>query len=397
MNAHRLRSIIDVVIAEHRRLDIDHQLARILQTLEACMGNPSSEADEEFRVALTSLLAGLRNARTNDFVESDRRLLLETHSRRFTGDGLAERILTIANERPFLPGRAKALVAELAQELRAHMETLSATQAGLDSLHVGPAPRSGDAYELGILLPRTLLAGGIEDLITELRDWNQILKEFFAAVTGKPADVSLRVYSANRFELSAPLDRDGALVLGTIIAGVYEMFDRVMANRTQAAELEKLKYPGEIVSRMRGFEQQVIQREMKAIKEKLAKRSSAGDAPKRRDYDRMIDKGLRFLAVKVRDGVDLEIVGPYVAGDCDAAAPERDGITHHVRDALRTARKKIPAAPQPAPADKGDRPAAEDGTHPMAPPVLPDEPKPAHIPLSKIADPEGEGDQQQAA
>ena len=118
MDAHRLRSVFDLIISEHARLGVDHKLAELLQALSVCVSSPSAPSDERFRLALSELLTSLRRSRTNDFVESNRRILLEIEGEQITGNGLAERILDVVNDRPFLPGRARERFVEIADQLQ---------------------------------------------------------------------------------------------------------------------------------------------------------------------------------------------------------------------------------------------------------------------------------------
>jgi hypothetical protein len=87
MDAHRLRSVIDLIIAEHRRLEVYQQLTWIQQKLDDCTANPCSESDEQFRSALTGLLTELRGTAINDLVESDRRILSRIEGDRVAGTG----------------------------------------------------------------------------------------------------------------------------------------------------------------------------------------------------------------------------------------------------------------------------------------------------------------------
>ena len=144
MDAHRLRSVFDLLLAEHSRLEIDRKLARILQSLAECISNPSSASDGQFRAVLTDLLATLRRSATNDLVESDRRILAEIGGEQFTGEGLAETVLAIANERPFLAGRAKEAFVQLADELQSHLGAVGSVQASLSKLNVGPLQLASD-------------------------------------------------------------------------------------------------------------------------------------------------------------------------------------------------------------------------------------------------------------
>jgi hypothetical protein len=364
MDAHRLRSIIDLLVAEHRRLEIDDKLARIQQTLDASAANPSAASDEQFRGALTALLSALRETRANDLVESERRILSRIGADRFNGSGLAERALEIANERPFLPARARAAFGDLAGEIDGYFEALSATQAGLENLSVEPLQRRDDAWELGILFPERLIEGDLRKLFAELEDWGECLRDFLPLFTGAPVWVSLRAYSTERFELMAPLDRDAALALGMALARIYQMFDKVSANRDRAGDLERDGYPSEIVSRLTGYEQQLIGRHLREIKEELAKNHLRRGAGKAKEVDRRLDKGLRFMAIRVREGVELEIAGPASAPEAAGAETGAEPVTHHVRAALLQARQ---ARPEPR------------------------EPEAPRIPLSKIAEaPEGE-------
>jgi hypothetical protein len=375
MDAHRLRSVIDLIIAEHRRLEVYQQLTWIQQKLDDCTANPCSESDEQFRAALTGLLTELRGTAINDLVESDRRILSRIEGDRVAGTG----------------PRAKAAFAKLAAEVENRVQALSATQTGLRELNVDPVRRDADSWELGILLPQKLIAGDIEKLLGELQDWNRIVKELVPLFTTGSAPVSLRTYSSECFELAVPLDRDGALALGVAVARVYEMFHKVRDNRQRAEELEKQSYPSDIVGRLTAYEQQLVGQQMKAIKEELKKRHVRRGAGKPKEVDKLLDKGLRFLAVRIREGVEVEIAGPRAATE-PAAESGPEPVTHHVRAALHAARLAKPTAAPDKKQDKkrASRPDKKPDEQPAAP-----EAEPPRLPLSKITE-ESEGEKKAA-
>ncbi len=352
MDVHRLCSVIDLVIAEHNRLSIDHRFGQIFQTLDACVSNPGSPSDEKFRSALTSLLTALRRSRTNDLVESGRRIVRRIGAERLTGDALAERVLAISNERPFLPARAREMYVKLAEELAGVLATIAAAKASMHEMHLESAHKTEDEYELGILLSNELVPGELSRILAELKEWAQLLHDFVPAVSGKAPMVCLRTYSAGCFELSVGLDRDGALGLGMIIAGLDDLFRKVRLNRERAAELARQGYPADIVERLKRYEQEIIQAGMRGIKEELVGKYLRRDIKRPRDLDRLVDRGLRTLAIKFREGAALEIVGPAIVDLTEEAAmaaedPARS-MPHHVRAALRVARlRKGDEKPQP--------------------------------------------------
>ena len=344
MDAHRLASVFDQVIAEHNRLAIDHKLAQVLHTVGGCISNPSSTSDEQFRAALTSILAALRRSRTNDFVESDRRILNQTNGDRFTGDGLADRILAVANERPFLAARAKEEYVNLAEELAGYLATLAASKSSLHQLNVESARFGGEDYELGILLPERVGRGDLDAVIGELKAWDDAMRELLGAFSEKTACVSLRNFSSGHFELAIAIDREAALALGTIIGGIYDLYRKVEANRRNADELGRQNYPAEIVGRIKDYEQHIIQLELKAIREAVMTRHVRRSAG-RKEVDRLLDRALRFLVLRIRDGADVEILGPSVVdltdstGDTSAEEGLR-ALPHQVRSAMRSARHR---------------------------------------------------------
>ena len=376
MDAHRLRSVIDRILDEHSRLGIDGKFAQIIQALGTCVSEPSSASDEQFRVALTDTMAALRRSRTNDFVESDRRIVIEIEAERFTGHGLAERLLDLANERPFLAGRARERFIEIADALQRFISACSGAQSALQTLHVGSMKITSDEYELGIMLPDSVLNADLGQLIKELKEWNQILGELVPALNGKPPSVMLRAFSTRRFELAARLDRPAAVALCTVIAGIYAMFDKIKENRDRADDLERNNYPHDIVGRIKDYEKQIAPQEMKAIREVATTRFLRGETGRRKDLEKILDRGLQFLAVKIRDGAAVEIVGPPAA---EAAASSEGSAeaatTHHVRAAMHALWK-------------GTAPAKSSKNMPAAL----DEPKAPTLPLSKIA-----GEEEQAA
>ncbi|MHC4415181.1 MAG: hypothetical protein ACYS0G_07855 [Planctomycetota bacterium] len=366
MDAHRLRSVIDLIIDEHGRLEIEKKFARILETLDACISNPSPVGDVNFRTALESLVSALKGSRTNDFVESSRRILRSMEGERFTGDGLAERIQAIANVHPFLAAQAKDELAKVADGVQAYLGTLSSARANLAELKVSPATLAQDQYELGILLPYSVVQGDLVRVEKELKDWDEFFKAFFPVIAAKPADVSMRTFSAGNFELSVGLDRETALALGTVIGDIYKMFEQVKANRAKADDLSEQLYPPEIVDRVKAYEQQIVQQDMKAIKEKLVTRFIRREGGRRRETEKHVERGLRFLALRIREGVELELLGPSAADGAGAEKPFRMQ-THHVRAAMEMASRGEPAAkprPERAPQMQLGQIAGEAGKQP---------------------------------
>ena len=335
MDAHRLRSVIDLIISEHTRLGIDAKLAELLQALGVCVSKPSSRSDERFRSSSIELLTALRRARTNDFVESNRRVLVEIQGERITGNGLAERILQVTNERPFLAERARDAYVDIADDLQRRLGACAATRAAFDELNIGPVTLEPDGYELGLLLPDSLVRGDLARLYKELTDWNRMLRDLMPIVSSQPAAVVLRTFTASRFELSVKLDRRGALAIGTMVAGLYELGRKVQANREKSAELERDNYPADIVRRMVEYEKTMVPLEIKAIR-KLVTSKFLGDGGRRKGVEKVLDRSLRFMALRMRAGVEVEVLGS-MTGDAvpvvDAAPP----VTHHVRAALHTA------------------------------------------------------------
>jgi hypothetical protein len=373
MDAHRLRSVVDFLIAEHRRTEIAQRFTRIEEGLEKAAAKPSAEADERFRSAFTDLLAALRDSRTHDMIESDRRIVAEIGGSRYTGWGLAERVLEVANERPFLPGRAKSLFSNIAAELEAWQNGLVSVQAGLSFLDIGPRAADGGLWELGILLPERLIKGDAGNVVHEISAWDEQLKTLLPLFSEGMVTVALRTNTTERFELSVLLDRERALALGTIVARVYEMFQEVRLNRRRAEDMEKHGYPSEVVGKVTGYEQRLINEGLQGLRAKLTQRLVRKNAGKPREIERRLDASLRFIAVRVREGVDVELTGPAPANATrDANA---DPVTHHVRTALLAAEQAGPSAPSGA-AKSGDAEAPR-------------------LPLSKIA--EGGGDEERKA
>lgn len=347
MDANRLGSVIDLIVAEHNRLAIDHKFAEILQTLASCASKPSSASDEQFRAGLTSLVAALRRSRTNDLVESDRRILMQISGDRHTGDGLADRIVALANERPFLAARAKEQYVRLAEDLAGYLATLAAAQSGLRQLNVDAVRAAGDHYELGILLPERVGTGDLGAVISELRTWDEALRGLLSLVTAsKTPVVRLRNFSSGHFELAVQLEQESALAFGTVVGGIYGLYRKVQANRRNADELGKQNYPPEIITQVKAYEPLIIQHELKSIKEALLGKY-VRKGGKRKEIDKVLDRALRFLVLRIREGADLEILGPahLDASDSPGEMPGDDSVRalpHHIRSAIAIARQRDP-------------------------------------------------------
>ncbi|MCH6551587.1 MAG: hypothetical protein IH804_06190 [Planctomycetes bacterium] len=362
--------VIGRVIAEHRRLGIGKKLGQILDTLDACISEPSVASDAHFRDALTALLDALQSSQTNDFVESDWRVLDDIQGARFTGEGLADRARQIANQQPFLPGCAKEQFGNLADELADYLGALAGAEEGLDKLKIDRAPVADGDYEVGILLPDTVSRDDLQRLATELDEWDGILKDIFPLITKKPLAVSVRSVSTRGFELSAPIDREGAIAFGTVVAGIYSMFEKVNAHRDKTMELIKDNYPQDIVGRVSSYEQQIIAQEMNAIRAALVAKAIANQIPRGREIERILERCLRFFAIRIRDGAAIEISPPKQAL---SQTPPPQSVP--AAEVLASATPAPPdAAGQPPPAQPAAAPAQvapAAGSPPAPPPEKP--------------------------
>ncbi len=361
MDVHRLREVIGRVIAEHRRLGIGKKLGQILGALDACIKEPSVASDAQFRDTLTAFLDALQSSQTNDFVESDWRILDDIQGVRFTGEGLAERARQIADQRPFLPGCAQEQFGNLADELGDYLSALAGAEDGLAKLKIDRARVADGDYEVGILLPDSVSRDDLKRLAAELDEWDGVLKHIFPIITRKPLAISVRSVSARGFELSAAIDRDGAIALGTVVAGIYSMFEKVHAHRAKTMELIKSNYPQEIVGRVSGYEEQIIAQEMNAIRAALVAKAIASQTPRARETERLLERCLRFFAIKVRDGAAIEISPPKQALSKKAAlqsAPAAQAIVPAPSGAGGQPPLSQPAPAPAAPATPPREPAA---------------------------------------
>ncbi|MEE8458326.1 MAG: hypothetical protein V3S08_00550, partial [Phycisphaerales bacterium] len=284
-------------------------------------------------------------------------------------------------ERPFLPDRARDIYVDIADDLQRRLGACAATRAAFNELNLGPVTMDPDEYELGLLLPDNLVRGDLARLYKELTDWNRMFRELMPIVSSKPAVVVLRTFTANRFELCVKLDRRGALAIGTMVAGIYELGRKVQSNREKSAELERDDYPADIVRRMVEYEKTMVPLEIKAIRTLVASKF-LGDAGRRKDVARVLDRSLRFMAMRMREGVEVEVLGS-MTGDAVAVVDTVLPVTHHVRAALHAA---AISKPKSAPSKRQTQasPAVAAARDEKAP----------QMPLSEIT---GESDEQAAA
>ena len=127
-----------------------------------------------------------------------------------------------------------------------------------------------------------------------------------------------------------------------MVAGIYELGRKVQANREKSAELERDNYPADIVRRMVEYEKTIVPLEIKAIR-KLVTSKFLGDGGRRKDVEKVLDRSLRFMALRMRAGVEVEILGS-MTGDAVPVVDTAPPFTHHVRAALHAAGMAKPKA-----------------------------------------------------
>ena len=242
---------------------------------------------------------------------------------------------------------------------------LTTGKNAIEELGIDPYQLPANEFELGLLFPDNVIGSSLDDLLKQLKEWNETLRSLAEAIKGAPGTVEIRAASTGSFDLFISIDAEGALVLGTIIVGIQSMFARLQAAKGRKQQLTDEGYSQDTLREFDKDLQRIEKEDLEKLTELVIKKYPKQDEGRKRELLTFLKNRIDFIAQSVREGVDIEVsVSDAEVGEADEEASDvklsdvspamrraLSAASHAIADERTAHEKSRNQLPPPGPAD----------------------------------------------
>ena len=193
MDASRLLAVLADVEAETSSLTA--ALTKVTAAYTAARNTPAQDPTEAIRQARDDVRTLLTGSAANAYPPSRRRILQAIQGERFVGETATAHIDALLAEAAISPTAVLAALQTYGTQLSQFRTNCAQARKGLAGLHIEPDALVGDEAEVGILLPRSITKGQLNDLNRHLNRWNFALKGFAELAAADQREITIRALS----------------------------------------------------------------------------------------------------------------------------------------------------------------------------------------------------------
>jgi hypothetical protein len=164
------------------------------------------------------------------------------------------------------------------QRFDALLQGLSAASLGLEFFEIGAEELNAGEFEIGFLIPRSVVRDGLESLGKEFVQLKRLLGPFTELVGEGRPDIRVRSLASSEFQVFLDSTQGVALVVATAIERVLAAYERILTIRQKRKELaDEGGVPDEVLEPLSMHASQVMEDEIELIVDEIVVSAKQAD------------------------------------------------------------------------------------------------------------------------
>lgn len=336
MNAERLHAIAEELKAEVKETNYPALLDQLVAGLREAGEKPSQPGPQEkISNARDELNSSLQDARSNDFSPAWREQLHEMGVDDLLGEALLEELERILSTNEITPVSAASEIEQIQERVQRFVSALDQASSALDFFGIGREKLSPGEFEIGFLVPRKEVDGGLEELGNEFVRLKRIVMPFTElAGEGRP-DLQVRSISSSEFQVFLDSAPAVAAMIATAVERLIAAYERILNIRLAHKQLAESGVPDD---KLEGVSQHVsegMEEEIRRIAGDVVSESNAVDDDRRNELRTEMTLQLNALARRIDHGYNVEIRTGEIP-DVTEGEEDEQGFEPETRDAVRS-------------------------------------------------------------
>lgn len=339
--------LLTVLLALHDEFESGYwsSVVGLTKAFQQARNEPTTDHSDLVAGARETFEQTVSASRVNEMVPSQLAIFEKIGAARFFGPGAQSEfsdILTDVNlGHPAVASRLEAFQKALS-DFNSHT-----TQVidGLEVMAVKPAILEGNQFEIGVLIPRSVVDGRLKNVNQILDEWNDILRFLLELGDAPNREVNLRELSTGSFDFFAevPIEWTAAAV-AVIVERLAKAYTWVLETKLLRRQLTEKGVPASEPETIKEHERKRFEDEIESLQKDLI-----ADSPAKIDKGRVNELGnaltwaIRQIARQLDRGVTIEVSFPPLPVAEIPLEADADGIERSLTERREVERKRAAA------------------------------------------------------
>jgi|CXWL01.1.fsa_nt_gi hypothetical protein len=307
MDASRLLEVLDDIEAEFED-GLARLISGLVQQYTAARDSPTVDNAPLIQTAFASLAEFIDKGRFSEYPPSKAGILHAIGGKSRVGPGLRNRLDDLMS----IPGQTTAGIVTALTAMQTNANTFkkscTQTRTGLEALGLLPHTILANEFEIGVLIPETLVDRKLSSLVKELGSWNKIVRGFQEVAGEEEREVTVAGLGSGSYEAFIPLGIAAAGYLSRTIDKVLEWYSKVLEIRKHRQELKELGAPVAEVSSIQKYEKDLIENGIQALAKEIFKEANPKvDTNRRHELETNLTISIRQITRFVDKGGTVEV------------------------------------------------------------------------------------------
>lgn len=335
MEAGRLKSAVDAVVADNSKLKIVDLLVALETAYAQSVQSPSPKTAQNFNSALAALAQALDDSYSATLSAGRVRVLQQINAAELAGRGLAAKIesLRVAAQSP---AELVSQLQQLRQGVQEFTQDAAALSAALDKLGIiADDPPEGNA-EIEIAIPASLMDEGLAGFAKEAKRLDQAISNLIEVATGSRPPLRISGLGTGSVEVYVTIDPVSGIAVLALVTAIINLINSVLQTRKTKNELEGQKAPKGIIESIVAWERARVDEALTQIADDLAKNSPL-DKQRKTELRKVLGDSVHYLADRLDRGLDIDVTTTPPAAQAAGEGESPPSPTPAVSASLRIA------------------------------------------------------------
>lgn len=341
MDTKILLNLIDDLLNEDAKNDINTKLVELMSLISQSRQSNSPNTD-----TIDILIKGIEEICSKSFVnsitKSQLKIFTAINGDEFFGSDFDYVIKDIFSDNQYNLQKLIDELQKLLTERKAYIEKLTLIKENLNELGIESHYFTDEIYEIGVIIPDKKNLHTTDFLEKHIHNWNFVFKTL-CEVTGKDiVDTKIDRVSEGCIELFFQQVFDVAEAVGTAMTKIAMIYLTIRQIKTHRESLKDLKVPSAETKIIEEHEKKLIDNAIEeATDEIIKKHSKKIDANRKNELKTAVNKSIRFIARSIDNGIEIEIIPPYLSDNEGEEILETDNTdTKKIKEQKAVEKKK---------------------------------------------------------
>lgn len=307
MEASRLLEVLEDIEAETDG-GLTRHLSTLLQQYTSARDSPTVDNTPTIQSSFATLVNYIDQGKFSQYPPSKKKVLDAIGGDNRLGHGLQERLTGLLSIQGQTTAGIVTALTTLQSDIATFKKSCAQTRTGLKALGITPHIIPTGEFEVGVLIPETLVDRKLSSVLKELGTWNSIVRGFQEVADEEEREVTVSGLSSGSYETYIPLGMAAATYLSLTINKVLEWYLKILEIRMKRQEFRDLGAPVDEVTAIQKHEKEFIEKNIKELAKEIVKSAQPKtDAPRRHELETHISISIKQITRVVDRGGTVEV------------------------------------------------------------------------------------------